>query len=228
MDEWMWRFLGKVPLDAINLTLGDLGFMEEILSGKSAIARPEQVPGKNFVSANLAWKEAGKACPWKPFLILEQKPRGFRKTWKIAVTGLAAEQGAYNRSMVELRDPAAALPEVLAKIREKCDYVILLTNLHAGAVEKLVQDHPGVDMAILANHGTSLNPPRKIGETALVESFDQGKFLGEIALYMNGAGQVERLRNRYIELNSSIPDPPELARMAQEAESQLDAVRMKR
>jgi len=227
MNEWMWHFLDRVRLDAAHLTLGDLSFVEDSLMGKSAVSVDDWLKRKNWVSSNLEMRQKGSKQPWQRYIFLEQKMAGHRKPWKVAVLGLSALQGFYNRTLFEAHDPAEALPGLLTPIRGRFDYVILLTDLHAGQVEELIRGNAGINLAILANHGVSLNPPKRVGDTAVVEANDQGKFLGELALYLDRDAQVSRIRNRYIELNASIPDPPELGKMAQEAEQQLNAIRLK-
>lgn len=226
MDEWTWRFSDQVPFDAIHIASQDLAFMNDIVSGKSEIKTKDLQKRKNLISSNLSLRDNKIGPLWNSILYLKKEVPGLNRSMVTAVLGLTDTRNPLSHAMFVAEDAATALPRRLAELQKGVDLVVLLTDIPTIDLKELIRKNPGIDLAIVSNHGGALNPAERIEDTAIVESFDQGKYLGEMALYLDRQAQLVRIRNRFVELNASVPNPMSLTSLAQEAEQSMANIRM--
>ena len=70
------------------------------------------------------------------------------------------------------------LPELVAELTPNCDMIILLADQKLIENKKIVQTVPGIHLIIQSGTGSANFAPIKIGNTLIVQTAKQGKYLG--------------------------------------------------
>lgn len=141
----------------------------------------------------------------------------------MGIIGLT-EKGSFSSSEFVIEDPFAAARRVVPEARSRSDLVLVMAYMQPNMVERLARENPQIDVILNDSGRLSLNQPRSIGNTVIVESVYQTRMLGELRLYPTQKGQPRRFINRYVELDEVIPDDGAIERLRVEARKEITAV----
>lgn len=214
--ETSMKALGLMEYDALNIADGELSlglkFFEK-LRGKTRFP---------LLSANLYKKQ-------KPLgqTYLIKKFDGFN----VGVIGLVSPS-YFNpellvRENLEVKDPETALKEILPKVRAQADIIILLSHLGRNQTNILIQNVPGVDVAIIGHDQGTLNQPEILTKTILVQNSIEGKFLGILDLTIGTKGAIENYTGKMVGITENTPSDPEVLDLIREFEKYRDPDRAK-
>jgi 2',3'-cyclic-nucleotide 2'-phosphodiesterase (5'-nucleotidase family) len=128
---------------------------------------------------------------------------------RIGVVGLTNEElvragHPKNVKYVDVADPVRTLENVLPRIRERVDCIILLTNVSRAEEQRIARAFPEIRLIIGGHDEAEL--PIRIGQTSIVSAGKFGKFAGRVDLTFND-GKLNRVESRTIALDGAEPDP---------------------
>ncbi|MDD3627771.1 MAG: hypothetical protein PHV06_10690 [bacterium] len=160
--------MNEMEYDAMNLRATDLAFYTiQQIKELQAEAKFE------FISANLKIKN--DEVKLKPYLIFEVKGL------KIGITGVSE----FNKNSQEKYDyvkPEYALTELIPKLREKTDFIILLSGLEPRESANLARMVSGLDLIIAAPSTLPNIKPTILNESIIATTFKDGKSIGFMQL----------------------------------------------
>ena len=165
------RAYKRMGVAAINI--GDLDLMQGM-----AFLREESSRGLPLISANLV-DPSSKASLFKPYII---KKTG---TIRIAFFGLLSpninptiRQMAGENFLVQ--DPVETAREMIRKLHNKADIIILLSNLGADREQAVVKAVSGIHFVLGGHDGRYIPSPLWEGQTPVMESYINGMYLGKL------------------------------------------------
>ena len=136
------------------------------------------------------------------------------KTIKIGITGFTdakptgpnQKEGAIAAFRID--DPLLAAKRVLPELKSKVDFIIALAYMPQDMVQRLASENPEIDTIIGARQLNSQEELQHFNRATITYSFNQTKYLGELRFYVKGNGSIENQVNRFVGLDSFIPDDP--------------------
>ncbi len=163
--------------------------------------------------------------------------RGGAKLGLIGLTPQDTDELASPGPGVVFGDPIAAVQAEVDRLSaEGIDKIIVLSHSGYGLDQQIAAQTTGVDV-IVGGHSNSLlsnsndradGPyPTMVGDTAIVQAYAYGKYLGELNVLFDDAGKVIKAEGEPVLIDAAVPeDPATLARIA-EAAAPLEAIRNK-
>jgi 5'-nucleotidase len=128
---------------------------------------------------------------------------------RIAVIGLTSEELSrtghpQNVKYVDVADTVRTLESVLPRVRDRADFIVLLTNVSPDEERRIARAFPEIRLIIGANEDAEL--PVRIGQTTIVSAGKFGKYAGKVDLTFNN-GKLSRIDSRLIAVQDAEPDP---------------------
>jgi 2',3'-cyclic-nucleotide 2'-phosphodiesterase (5'-nucleotidase family) len=229
MNEWMLKGFSKYRLDVANLSYRDVLYAGMVFDKQKYESQAQTYPAlTDFISANVvAATDLDKVTAPPPYVIKEVSGKRFSKgSYKVGFIGLT-QPGPGEKTGFVLQDPTERLPKILPEVRGKVDLVVVLAYVSPDEAKRLAQQNPGIDVLVGA-YATPLPPPaQREGNTVIVYTVGQTKSLGELRLYLGNDGKVTDYLNRYVVLDTTIPDIPEAAQMIASSKTEINAIQAK-
>jgi len=169
---YMMRGMAQIGYDAVNLGKTEAGLDREALNRMLAANLP-------FVSANVLSTQDGKPLT-KPYLVIK------RSGFNIGVTGVAAVSERDAGPGIEVTPPVEALAGVVAELKPKCDYLIVLAFVDSDTLRKIADQYPEVDCVLGGDVPQSSNSLVAVNRAVNFNVTDRGKVVGEIELNLRG------------------------------------------
>ncbi|HPF69079.1 MAG TPA: multiheme c-type cytochrome [Candidatus Krumholzibacteria bacterium] len=206
-DEHQTEFLCEATADfgydGIGLGEFDLNYGEEFLH---RMMEQYHLP---FTSANVRDTTGALVVP--EFLVVE---RGGIRFGLVSVLDpaqrimtLTGEEGRY-----VVADPVQTLREVIPRIRQQAQTIVLLGHLGDTTTETVIREVKGIDIAVIGHTFRNLTAERVIDDTILLGSGYEGRFIGRADLFVRGTdGKVMAVQVKTTDFDDKIPDNPEMA-----------------
>lgn len=142
---------------------------------------------------------------------------------RIAVIGLTSEGLSLtghpqNVKYVDVADVVRTVENLLPRLRDRTDAIILLTNVSRDEEQRLARAFPEIRLIIGAHEEAEL--PVRVGQTTIVGSGKFGKYVGRLDLTFND-GRLNRIESRLIPLQDAQPDTG-IARLIEPYEAALN------
>lgn len=103
----------------------------------------------------------------------------------------------------------ACAQQAVRKLRERCDFVILMVHADLPVCMKVADAVPGIDLLIAGHVGsTTTQQPILRGKTIIVANGDRGRFAAKLELWFTRDLKLEKLQNVVTELSSGFKDHP--------------------
>ena len=117
----------------------------------------------------------------------------------------------------EVEDPVAVLRELLPRLRQEADSIILLAHTGENQAAELVKEVTGIDMCVVGHTSRSINTERVIHDTAMFAAAYEGRYIGRANLFVDDAdGRVMAIDVGITALNEEVEsDEQMLARVEQ-------------
>jgi 2',3'-cyclic-nucleotide 2'-phosphodiesterase (5'-nucleotidase family) len=143
---------------------------------------------------------------------------------RIAVIGLTGEEltrtgRPQNVKYVDVGDVVRTLENILPRIQDRADCIILLANVSRAEEQRLARAFPEIRLIIGAHEDAEL--PVRIGQTTIVSAGQLGKYAGRLDLTFND-GKLNRIESRLIPLEDVEPDAA-VAKLLAPFEAKLNA-----
>jgi hypothetical protein len=215
-NKWVVKGYGDFHHDAANISYLDLPYVGELLKKDGFDKRVEDYPFiERLISANIhPMSDQHRALA--PYVIREitLKRGAPGKKVRVGIVGFSEPKptGPNQSEPVyagfRIDDPFEAAKKVLPELKQKTDFIIALAYMDMGAAQRLASDNPEIDTLIGARQTSNREEPQHFNRATITYSFNQTKYLGELRVYVRGDGSIENQINRYIALDSLIPDDP--------------------
>jgi len=140
---------------------------------------------------------------------------------RIAVIGLTSQEitgHPQNVKYVDVADPVRTLEDVLPRIRDRADAIILLANVTRTEEQRIARAFPEIRLIIAAHEEADL--PFRIGQTTIVGTGKFGKYVGRLDLTFSES-KLKGIASRLIPLEGFEPDPS-IARLLDPYQKTLD------
>ncbi|HOC94030.1 MAG TPA: bifunctional UDP-sugar hydrolase/5'-nucleotidase [bacterium] len=206
--EPMIELLNTVGYDA--MTLGNHDFEW----GMAALEKHAANADFAFLAANALFPAERDFSNVKPYIIREFEGA------RIAVVGLATQQTEdyiwppYLEG-TRITPPADALAALMPEIKEKSDFVIVLSHLGFEQDMLLAQNATGINMILGGHTHKRVYPPAKVGATEVFNSGSRGEAVGIIELLFSFDEKDKivdvKTSNRLVETSLDIPEAKDLA-----------------
>jgi hypothetical protein len=208
----------RYPVDVANVSTQDLVYVSEFLRGERKGGESKEIL-KRMVSANTVLESPGGSAP-PPFLVREipVAPEGAKggKQVRVAFIGLT-EAGGQAIHGLKIADPIEAAKRVVPQAREQADVVVVLAHGALATMIRIGREVPGIDL-VLAGTGDLFTPPMRFGETPVVFTPYEARFLGEIRFYRDDRGRFTT-KSRFISLDAVLGDDDSAMKVAAEVTS---------
>lgn len=222
MNDWIVKTNETMPLSVVNISYRDLRYASELLTDE-AKARQEK---SQLVSANIKSAGPGHVNP-APYRIVTATAGRLKTPVRIAFIGLSdIAPDDYKESVAvsgfTIEDPLAAAKAALAEVADKADVNVIVGYLKMTTANRLANQNDDIDV-IIASDGRGLVPdPKQVNNALVVFAAKETKHLGELRMYVDSTGVVDRFTARYVELDSVIADDPAMAVMTKQARREID------
>ena len=215
-NKWVVKGYGDFRIDAANISYVDLPYLGELLKSDGFNKRVDEFPFiQKLISANIH-PMSDQHRDLTPYVIREVtlKRGAPGKKLKIGIVGFSepkptgpnASETVYAGFRID--DPFEAAKKVLPELKQKVDFVVALAYMDMGSAQRLATENPEIDSLIGARQTTTMDGPQHFNRATITYAYNQTKYLGELRLYIRGDGTTENQINRYIALDSIIPDDP--------------------
>jgi hypothetical protein len=215
-NKWVVKGYGDFHHDAANISYVDLPYLGELLKKDGFDKRVEEFPFiERLVSANIH-PATDQHRELAPYVIREVTLKRSAPGKKLRVgivgfsepkpTGPNASETVYAGFRID--DPFEAARKVLPELKQKTDFIVALAYMDMGSAQRLATENPDIDTIIGARQTSTLDEPQHFNRATITYCYNQTKYLGELRVYFKGDGSAENQINRYVALDSVIPDDP--------------------
>jgi hypothetical protein len=213
---WVVKGYGDFHHDAANLSYVDLPFLAGLLKKDGYDKRVEEYPFiEKLVSANIQPVDDKLRAPGA-YVIREITLKRGAPGQKIRV-GIVGFTGPKPANPVDqpgvyagfrIDDPFESAKKVLPELKQKADFIVALAYMPQDMAQRLATENPEIDTVIGARALNSMEEPQHFNRATISYAYNQTKYLGEMRVYFKSDGSVENQLNRFVGLDSSIPDDP--------------------
>ena len=213
-NKWVVKGYGDFHHDVSNISWVDLPYLTELLKKDGFDKRVDEYPFiERLVSANVEPVDDQHRTPI-PYVIREitLKRGDPGKKIRVGFVGLteAKPLGASDKQDVyagyRVKDPFEAAKRVLPELKQKADFIVALAYMPMADVQRLATENPDIDTIIGARQTSTMDEPQHFNRSTITYAYNQTKYLGELRVYVKSDGSIENQLNRYVALDSSIPD----------------------
>lgn len=230
MNQWMLKAFSKFKLDVANFSHRDLLYGKVALDKEKYESQVKETPMLGeMISANIIPAvDINKTAPLKPYVIREISGKRFgnKPSLKVGFIGVTEPWPGGTTGFV-VNEPVEKIKALLPEVRSKADIVVVLAYCTLGTSREIIKQNPDIDVLIAANSVAMPPPAQREGKTIVVYAVQQTKSLGELRLYLDDEGKVKDYLNRYVLLDTAIPDQEEAAKIVAEAKVDIDIVKAK-
>ncbi|MFQ5823670.1 MAG: multiheme c-type cytochrome [bacterium] len=197
--------------DVINLAERDLQYGPEFLE---EMKEKYQLP---FISANVYYSGTKKLFA-KPYVI--KKMGGV----KVGIFGVAKAEGVQRfvnpGTGFEISEPFLAAQAAVDYLTRECQVVIALSHLGLSGSRALAKKINGIDIIISGHDGHRLRQPEHIGNTVIMQTGTQGKYLGHIDFKVSSK-KITSIAGKVVPLSRKINDDALLSKVIKEYDEAL-------
>jgi len=181
------RLIGRAyrHMAAVAVNVGDL----DLLQGLDFL-RQEASQGLPLISANLL-DPSSKTPIFDPYVM--QKVSGIQMAFfGLLSPNFQPEIADPLRKRVGehtlIKDPVETAREMVLKLRDKVDMIVLLSDLGSFRDHELVKAVPGIHFVLGGHEGLGLAQPKREGKTYLFQSYAKGMYAGRLRLAIKNPG----------------------------------------
>lgn len=200
-SEFLARQTMWFGYDALGLGERDLNYGFEFLERMIA------EHGLPFTSANVRNAATGELL-LPEYLIVERAGLRFGVVSVLSPTYRIATMATRDIEY-QVDEPIDTLRELLPRLREQCDVVVLLSHLSQRPTEALVRELEGIDIALVGHTISSLNREFFVNETLILAAAHEGRSIGMArASIAPQTGQVMTAQVTVTTLDDRFEDDP--------------------
>jgi 5'-nucleotidase len=223
------EFMNKLGYD--GMTVGNHEFddgPEVLASFMSAINFPILMSNADVSAEPLLADKLAKST------VIE---RGGEKIGLIGLTPQDTDELASPGEKVKFTDPVAAVQGEVDKLTEMgVNKIIVLSHSGYGVDQTVAAGTTGVDVIVGGHTNTLLSNtdekaagpyPTMVGNTAIVQAYAYGKYLGELNVTFDDAGNITEAKGEPVLINASVAEDAETVARIAEMAKPLEEIRNK-
>ncbi|QFT79894.1 Trifunctional nucleotide phosphoesterase protein YfkN precursor [Roseovarius sp. THAF27] len=163
--------------------------------------------------------------------------RGGEKIGLIGLTPQDTDELASPGPNIIFTDPVDAVQHQVDRLTEEgIDKIIVLSHSGYGVDQRVARETTGVDVIVGGHSNTYLandDPdaagpyPTMVGDTAIVQAYAYGKFLGRLDVVFNDAGEVISAIGNPLIMDAAVAEDADIVSRIQEAAKPLEEIRNK-
>jgi 2',3'-cyclic-nucleotide 2'-phosphodiesterase (5'-nucleotidase family) len=195
----------SVGIDAINV--GEL----DLALGVDYLKELEKKFDTPFISANIV--DSNNQLVFKPYVIKDMD--GF----KVGIIGIMGTTSDVSKLMNEIvgsslsvLDPMETLEARVSELKDKTDFIIVLTHQHIGRNWIIARKIKGVDVVVGGHHKQKLKTPYEANNVFIVQSGEKGQYQGMLEVDIAADG-TKTVHNELVKMDDSIPNDPAVKAM---------------
>jgi 2',3'-cyclic-nucleotide 2'-phosphodiesterase (5'-nucleotidase family) len=196
----------KLNMTAINIS------EREMYVGYSKILEYQKKAKFDFLAANIVYEKSEKPAFKTHTIIVKNIPTiGKIKIGVIGLTRYVASMWETDKQeRLKVTDFVKVTKEIVNKIRKEVDLIIVLAHFDRNDAKYLVEQVPGIDI-ILASFGSDRTiEPYKINNTEIYYNGFQGRWVGELRIFLDKKKKIKSIINDYIYLDKQYPSDEEM------------------
>lgn len=224
MNDWIVRANEQMELAVVNVSHRDLKYVQRVLA-PNAVLKPEKA---TLISANIQASNLNIA----PYTIKTLTAKRLKKPVRIAFIGLSELPPDNKKEVIAKQgftfaDPVETAKTTLAEVKDKADINIIVGYFKPGTANKLATQNSDLDLIISYDERGFVHDPKQVNNALILYASRQSKYLGELRFYADANGEIERFTNRYVELDSVIPDDPAMLETTKKARAEIGIVQQR-
>lgn len=206
-NEAYMEAFNKFGVNAINIS------EREMYVGYNRILRYQGKANFDFLAANIVYEKSEKPA-FNPYKIIVKAIPKIGKM-KIGVIGLTRYVASIwetdKEERLKVTDFVKVTKEIVSNIRNKVDLLIVLGHFDRNDAKYLVEQVSGIDM-ILASFGADRTiEPYKVNNTDIFYNGFQGRWIGELRIFLDKKKKIASIKNDYIYLDKQYPNDEEMS-----------------
>lgn len=189
----------------------NLGY-RDFLQGTKFLTEMQKKYSVPFVSANIYNLETKRPFV-RRYFIKTVKMKNGKMNLRVGIFGiteknanLIPERRRQGGAILEARDPVGNAIDVTRQMKGRVDLIICLAHLRLEAAKKLAAQVPAIDVIILGNDFRNQAVTVNGGKTKIVSAGRQGKYMGDLRLYLDKAKKIIRYEHAEIALDKKYKD----------------------
>jgi hypothetical protein len=217
--EFLLEQTGTFGYDAIGLGERDLNFGHEYL------AEVMERYGLPYTSANVRFADTGEFVV-PEYRIVERNGIRFGICSVMDPAQRIVSMSPTDREYT-VDDPVATLRELLPRLREQSDTIVVLSHLGDRGTETLVRDVQGIDVALVGHTFRSYNREKIVGDTVLLAAVYDGRVIGRSDVHINREdGKVMSVQVKITSLEDKVKDDPTMLAAVEGFLESVEAARL--
>ncbi|HOX25814.1 MAG TPA: multiheme c-type cytochrome [Candidatus Krumholzibacteria bacterium] len=217
--EFLAGHTAKFGYDAIGLGERDLNFGLEFLR---RMIQEHKLP---YTNANVRDAATGELI-LPEFLVIERAGVRFGVCSVMdpahKIISMAAKDGEY-----EVAEPIATLRDLLPRLREQCDTVVLLSHLGDQPTEAIVQEVQGIDLVVVGHSFKPYNREKIVADAILLSAVYDGRVIGRADVRVSPeSGKVMAVDVAVTSLDDAVADDPAMLESVNQFLEGLEAERL--
>lgn len=196
--ELIAKVYKKIGIDAINV--GEL----ELALGLDYIKDLEKKYDIPFVSANIV--DDKNQLLFKPYVIKKMK------NLKVGIIGIMGNTTDVSKKMKEITggslsvlDPLKTAKSIVAELKDKVDYIIVMTHQHIGRNWVIARKIDGIGLIVGGHHKQKLKTPYNAKNTYIVQAGEKGQHQGMFETTLAADG-TQTITNTLVPMSDKIAD----------------------
>lgn len=222
LDREQSAFLAQVMAsfgyDAIGLGEKDLNY------GLAFLKELIDKYGLPYTSANVRDAESGGLI-LPEYLVVEKAGLRFGIVSVLAphlkIVSMTPREEEYT-----VDDPVATLRELVPRLREKVDSIIVLAHLDVPGTEDLLKEVEGIDVAVVGHTHRYFMDERVVGGTPILVAGYEGRAMGDAELMIDPQGEIQAFSIKLTNLDSSVADDPVVQEKVEQFKKDLEELKV--
>ena len=205
----------SIGIDAVNV--GEL----ELALGLDYIKDLQKKYDIPFISANIV--DDKNQLLFEPYLI--KKVDGL----KVGIIGIMGTTSDVSKKMKEIAgslsvlDPIKTAEAKVTELKDKVDYLIVLTHQHIGRNWIIARKIDGVDLVVGGHHKQKLKTPYQANDTYIVQSGEKGQHQGMFEVDIAADG-TKTVTNTLVPFGDKIGDDKKVKAMIDKFNQDVNAI----
>lgn len=217
-DRFQTRFLceqcGTFGMDAIGLGEMDLNY------GLDFLREMIDEFGLPFTNANVRDVKTGELI-LPEYLIVEKNGIRFGIISVLDPLYKIVTMSAKDPEL-EVAEPIEVLRELVPRVRQEADTILLLGHVGDRNAETLVREVKGIDLCVIGHTFRSLNTERLVEDTALLAATREGQYIGKADIFIDESdGQLMAFDVEIVDLGEDHPESEAMNRKVEEFKESL-------
>ncbi|WP_421616907.1 bifunctional metallophosphatase/5'-nucleotidase [Brevibacillus sp. TJ4] len=121
------------------------------------------------------------------------------------------------------KNPIEVLKETVPELKKEVDHVILLSHVGYDVDKQIAENVEGIDLIVGGHSHTALREPELVNGTYIVQDWEYGKSVGRADLYYLD-DELVAFTSGLKEFDETVQADPEIEKMVQEIEKNIDSV----